>query len=477
VLIQHTTFALSSLRRTGLLYFFHKAFRIKQTKTAVIIIMIKKNPYIWCVKYLVAVVFTSLNVSINAAESLDFAVTVTSPPNSPQAQTNAALDTVCNNLTTDNSGSNLSQVCSFLSNATLEQSTLIAKELSAKTNTASKTLVSRTPSMGSSQHGVGARLSALRNSVKKSVLNSFLPNAKSKLNAFGENDGGLLSQRLSAYINAHSVTAEQFETQTEIGYDSTSNGLMAGADYRLLNRTFIGLVAQYYQTSADLTDVGSAMNANQMGITVYSTHFLSDRWYFEGTLNNSQQQIDLKRQINLNLNTTVLNTVAKGNTDSQQFGVYLGTGYDIPLMFGFNSVISAGISYTSTTIDAYSENGAGNLGLDIDSQSIPSLTSLVNVYLSKVFSTSLGIVIPQISASWIHETESKEQLIAAKFVNNDQTKFLFSTPTPDPNYFVIGADLQLLLTHGRMFFLKYTNVRRLRDKEESSIIGGFRMEF
>jgi len=420
-----------------------------------------------------------------AADPLDFAVTVTSPNNTPEAVVDVVLDTICPEIIASNESenSNLQNVCNFIVDASADEIAKVTEELSAKSNTASNTLISKTPTMTPTS-GIGLRLAALRSSARKT--NQYAYHKKNKkrssspLNTVfneqeSEEQGSLLSQRLSAFLNVNNIAAEQLESSTEIGYESASRGLLFGIDYRLLKSTFIGIASQYYTTSADLSDSGSKLNANQIGITVYGTHFINKRWYLETTYSTSQQQLDIERQIDLDLG---LNTVAKSNTNSRQLGVYFGTGYDIPLKFGFNSVASVGVSYVSNTISAYTESNTGGLGLAIDSQSITSLTTISNLHLSKAFSTSLGIIIPQLSGTWVHETKQEELIIGSRFANDSSnTRFEFESPAADANYFVLGVDLQMVLPKGRMIFMKYSNVARLRDKIEHSLAAGFRMEF
>ncbi len=447
--------------------------------------MIIKSLQKWCVHLLPAISLIVSSLPVTAVESLDFSLTVTSPNNTPEAAVSTVLKSICPDiLLNENTVSNLGQICAYSAEATPEEKAIVSEELSAKPNTVTNTLTSKTPSM-SNARDIGIRLSALRNSAKRSTQNGFRAKLQNQtlstpvLNARSDNEAGsLFSQRLSGFVNVNSISAEQLETQTEMGYDSTSQGLLFGVDYRLRNSTFVGVAAQYYQTSAELTDIGSELDASQMGFTLYGTHFINEQWYVESTLNNSQQQLDLKRDIDLVLGQETLHATAAGDTSSQQWGAYLGTGFDIPLKYGVNSVASMGVSYLSTNISAYTETNAGNLGLEIDSQDIASLTSYANVYLSKVFSTSFGVVIPQLSATWVHETKTEKETITAEFVNDDSnTKFVFNTPQPDPNYFILGLDMQMVLPQGRMVYFKYSNVRQLRDKSEFALAVGFRLEF
>lgn len=436
-------------------------------------------------KFNIAAIFLAIcNLPAHAADPLGFSLTITSPVNTPDAVVDIALEQICPDISDSNESqlSNLIAVCDFVAISAPAQIEAVTKELSAKVNTSANTFTAKTPSI-SQTRDIGLRLSALRNSTRQVSTNSFRSNYRKKSGpklifneqASSEN-GGLLSQRLSGFLSINNVSSQQLETQTEIGYESNSKGLLVGLDYRIKSSTFVGVASQYFKTNADLTDEGSQLEASQLGFTLYGTHLLNDQWYIEALLNNGQQQLDITRHIELNL-ANVISTTAIGNTNSRQLGVYLGTGYEIPLQYGFNSLVSISASYVSTSIAAYTEDNAGNLGLEIDSQDLTSLTSSLNTYLSKTFSTPYGVLIPQLSATWIHETETEKQKIAARFINDDSNrKFIFYTPPPDSDYFIVGLDLQMILPQGRMAFIKYSNVRRLRDKTEYAVSVGFRME-
>ena len=442
----------------------------------------KKRPIKYYFFRGVALMFIVNCATLQAADSLDFSVTVLSPENRPEAVVEVVLDSICPDvLLSENNSSDLNQVCGYIALATPEQIADVTEELSAKANTSTSTLTTRTPSTRFSG-GIGGRLSALRNSSKKSSTNSFRAKRNRQsvdvpiFNMQQDEVGGLFSQQLSGFVNVNAVSAEQLETSTEIGYRSSSSGLLFGVDYRLKKSSFIGLASQYYQTDASLTDRNSELNSAMLGVTVYGTHFINDQWYVESTVSHNNQDLDLKRQIDLVLGAESVSVIANGETNSEQLGVYLGTGFDQPLPYGVNASASFGLSYASTEISGYTEKGAENLGLEIDSQSITSMSSYTMLYVSKAFSKNFGVLFPQLSASWIHEMETEEELIIANFVDDDN-KFTFRTPQPDPNYFIIGADLQLLLAHGRMAYVKYSNVRLLRDKIEHVASAGFRLEF
>jgi len=424
---------------------------------------------------------------VSAVEPVNFAVILESPDNTPGAVTQLTLENICPGILAgaDAALSELNLICNAVTGvitATQAEIDLAIREISPKANSSTNTIREKTGNTRVST-AVTSRLSALRQATKASSRSSYsslydTPTYKQLAIFIADEEGGLLSQNFSGYLNVSRKSADQIETSTEIGFDSSSNSYSAGFDYRLKSSTFLGLMADFMTTSAKLTDSQSKVDANQLMFTAYGAHYVNRQWYVEGTLSNSQQQIELSRQIDFTLNNINTKLIAKGETASNQMQISAGTGYEIPLKQGFNSLVSFGFSYASTNINGYSETDAGSLNLVLDSQTITSLTTQVGTYLSKPLSTRFGVIIPQASFLWIHETDNEAQDVAARLQSDtSNTGFSFTTTAPDPNYFLAGIDIQFLMAHGRFGYIKYSSTLNLRDKSESAISAGFRMEF
>lgn len=419
--------------------------------------------------------------NVFAVDDLQFSISLNAPVAPPVAVVDTALQSFCPDLLAGNesSTSQLRDVCEFVTGDTpgaADQVKIALEELSPKPNSSATTAVSATPPIKFSP-SIGLRLAALRRSTKRTT---FLPLGFPR-NQLDENSqtepGGLLSQRLSGFVNLSYVDASQYETNTEIGFDSNLQSVTAGADYRLRNNTFVGIAPQYNHMGADLTDANSSLSTQQLAVTGYATHFLSEHWYLEGTLSYGRQYLDLQRYIDFDTNTAQINVTAEANTTSNQYSISGGTGYDFLLTKNISGVVSATAIYTHASIDGYDETNAGNFNLSIDGQSFKSMTSRVSAYISQVHALSWAVLIPQLQVSWIHEAVKTGEAITAHFVTNPGTVFSYNTKAPDPDYFVWGIDLQLMMPMGRSAFLSLANVQQLRDRSELSINAGFRMEF
>lgn len=426
--------------------------------------------------------------SVMAIEGLPFSVTVSSQ-DAAVAAVDTALDELCPNfLPGAATGSLLGAVCTFTAGSPApEQVAEVFKEISAKVNSSPGLLESRAPAVNFSGD-VSSRVGALLQSAKR---NSFRPklNAQNNKSTFSapifragsnpEAEGGLYSQRLSGYVNGTFSSADQRETTTEMGFDSSGQGMVVGVDYRLGLNTSLGVAPQFNRTSATLTDEGSELKSTQYGIILYGSHFLNDAWYVEGTLGRSSQQLELSREIAFTIvgQDPVLLT-ALGETAGARTSLSLGTGYGVPLQYNANMALSANLVYAASSIEGYSEKNAGDLSLTVAGQESSSTTTRLTASVSRVFSFKSGVLIPQLGVAWLHEFNTKGEQVQAKFTaDTGASQFGFVTRGPDADYFVLNADGQFLIPGAGVAYARLSNVRLLRDRSATALTVGYRVEF
>ena len=439
-------------------------------------------------RLLVGLAFLATSLTAVAADSLDFSVGVGAPVNTPEAVVDTALTQLCPSVAGETS---LAAVCGYLKGVTAPppdqkaQVDEVLREISAKVNTSPTLLVSRAPAIRFSGD-IASRLAALRRGMQTGPLTSGFrlsgrrSNASTPIFRAGadpESAGGLYSQRLSGFINGNFTSAKQAETPTEMGFDSTGQGLTAGIDYRFGLRTFMGIAPQFNNIAAELDDQGSELKASQYAVILYGSHFLSDAWYVEGTLGRGAQDLQLSRHIAFAAATPV-NLTALGDTKSAQTSASFGTGSELLLPQNVTLSLMANLVYANSVIDGYTEQNAGSLNLTIGEQDVSSLTTQLTASVSRAFSFKFGVLIPQLGATWLHELSSEGERLKAQFAADaNATQFGFVTQNQDTDYYIINADVQFLAPGGRVGFVRLSNVRLLRDRSETGITVGYRMEF
>jgi len=360
-------------------------------------------------------------------------------------------------------------------------------EISPKRN-GGTAIVSRKSPSAIPIKGIGKRLSALRKSAKRS---NFLGKSKP---ASARNDrlssdlikyntdpalesGGLLDQRLSAFVTANGIIAEQSDTLYEAGFDGSTKQLTAGADYRVNNKTFAGAAMSFAVGNMDMTQGGKLDNTSST-LLLYATRSINDNWFADVTFNAGTRSFEMERSINFTQNTTTVVSEASSTPDGSVLGMSFGTGYDFVTNSGHSLSLLASFNYSKSSIDAFEETGSSAYKLAIGEQTIESKMIEAGVEWRQAISTSFGVVLPQLSAKWVTEFEDKADAINARFVADpSNTNLHFETGNKDQSYMNLRLGATLVLPKGLAGFAQYETQQFIADYQQSMFSLGARKEF
>jgi len=285
-------------------------------------------------------------------------------------------------------------------------------------------------------------------------------------------------------------------------YDVWGTGLTGGLDRRFSDAVAGGIALGWnrqeteFDTVAAANGSGAAIGGGDVESDSYSTSFY-------GSYSNGPLQLDgvasytfvdyeFARPVILPDITTPISATAMGDTHAHQLGLDVNVGYE--LLFG--EVTSragaqgaplgglsigpiAGLAYRETWIDAYSESGVPGVALGIDDQQVRSVVSSVGAEASLAVSSSLGVIVPHLRATWEHEFQGDPRNIEARLLLNDASSDLLVSRTskPDRNYGRLGIGSSLQLAGGMAFFVDYDTVLGLEDVDHHRFTAGGRIEF
>lgn len=107
-----------------------------------------------------------------------------------------------------------------------------------------------------------------------------------------------------------------------------------------------------------------------------------------------------------------------------------------------------------------------------------SLTTNLGVFASVAISTDWGILLPQVSAEWVHEFEDDQRTITFRFVEDPgSTLFVFQNDPPDRNYANVGGGVVAVLPGGFLPFVSYVAQVGYEDQFKQTVTFGLRYEF
>ncbi len=281
------------------------------------------------------------------------------------------------------------------------------------------------------------------------------------------------------FLNATYGTGDRNRTARTDAFDFDSYNIVAGADYRFTDNLVIGAALSYQDINTDFdkkaTVNGGGVDADGWGGFVYGTYY-ADNFYIDGLAGYATSDYELSRKVFF---TAAIDETAKADTDSDDFTLSAGAGYDFnqgALSYG----PYARLTYLKVDVDSYDEKGAdlSGLNLSVDSQDWKSLTSVLGGQLSYAISRGFGVLVPQGRLAWVHEFENDSEAFEATFIADPRQNVLrASTDDPDRDYFELGLGISAVLQGGAQLFFNYETILGFSDLTDHAFTLGGRLEF
>ena len=279
---------------------------------------------------------------------------------------------------------------------------------------------------------------------------NFATSSQSRMKGFGFFASGLVEA-----LNRDVTTFQD-------GYKSMILGITAGADYRFNRQTVGGVAVNYANTHGDFKN-GGDFNTNSVGMLLFGSYLPTDRTFVQVTGGYTHNSYLVSRTAQAfipgvgggpNRN---LAGIPSSNSNGDVFRTSLLAGYDHPIgMFTVGPRV--GVNYTNTHIGSYSETSGGGLGLRFDDQWVNSLQSVLGVQAQAAIGTSMGVLVPQANADYIHEFANSQRFINVAFFEDNRAnplKFTFQNDVPVRNYFNLGTGLVMVLPNGWQPFVNF----------------------
>jgi outer membrane autotransporter protein len=140
-----------------------------------------------------------------------------------------------------------------------------------------------------------------------------------------------------------------------------------------------------------------------------------------------------------------------------------------------------GVNYRDSAIAGFREHGAnGPTGLELvfDRRNQTSLTTVAGLYSSLALSTGFGVVIPQVTAEYLHEFENDQKLYRFRFAQDaGATTLTYVLDPPDRDYFNLGAGVVVILRNGLAPFINFRELVGYQHQTNHTVTAGLRFSF
>lgn len=293
--------------------------------------------------------------------------------------------------------------------------------------------------------------------------------------ASDDSDSNRLQFFTTGYVSGGSFDGEQLQQDVDFNLNSVSLGF----DYRLNDKTAIGVGLGFLQSQSDFEELSAGSSSDSIDLTVFGTKVNRNGGYFDLALNFGTSSYELRRQISFDSSNPV---IATAETDATTVSLTAGMGKDFDVGSWTMGPFARG-SFTSASVDAYDESADSNLvgfgsTLHVDSLSIQSSTLSLGGQVSRAFGTSRAVLVPQLSLEFQFETQPDKGDVNAYFLADpEQNRLSVEGEERDTNYANLGIGTSAVFAGGRSAFAFFES--RLLDDYVSQywIRAGFRWEF
>lgn len=290
---------------------------------------------------------------------------------------------------------------------------------------------------------------------------------------------------LSFFVAGDHQSFDKTATSLEPGYDRETWGGTVGLDYSFSGWGILGLALSYNHAKGSYDIGGGGFDIDTYGATLYGSVFPVKNLFVDGYVGYNRKEYDSDRRINLEVAhpggvPVVATGAARGSTDGDEFKAGANAGYDFVIR-NFTIGPRVGVNYRENTISGFTERGAnGPTGLELAflRQNQTSLTSVVGLYSSLAISTGLGVVIPQVTAEYLHEFENDQKSNGFRFAQDaNGIIFRYQLDPPDRDYFNVGAGVALVLPNGLAPFVNYRELLGYQHQHNHTVTAGVRFSF
>lgn len=218
------------------------------------------------------------------------------------------------------------------------------------------------------------------------------------------------------------------------GYNFSTGGLTAGADYRISENFAAGLSGGYLHGHASVySPTNGTVDNNSARYGVYAT-FFDENFHANLYVGGAADFFTTSRSLSFG----ALSRTATASPRGSEFNVDPSVSYDITAKGWGIFTPFAGLDYDRLRVNSFTESGADSLDLSVGPQTAETLESNLGIRFSEKLALGSNTVIPFASLGWRHEFENQSRSIDAQLAAGGATQFSINTGNYAQNGTLLG---------------------------------------
>lgn len=300
----------------------------------------------------------------------------------------------------------------------------------------------------------------------------------------GDDEAGSGFSRLGVFVSGRIGAGERDRTDNVEGFEYDITGLTVGVDYRFTDQLILGGALGYSRTDTDIDADRGTLDADSYALTLFGSWY-RDNLFIDGSLSYGRGDYDQERRLRYTLpDRAEVDQTFFSSFDGDQFGLDISAGYEIR-RDALTLIPGARLQYIRADVDGYRENRSSSPDLDgsgwaveIDEQRFKSLNFGLGGQANYAIGQSWGVLLPFVSAEWVHEFEDNDDAVTGRFVGDPSgTGFVIPVDGSDSNYFNVGVGVSAQFTNGTAGFIDYRRILGYDEVDHYTINAGLRFEF
>lgn len=239
------------------------------------------------------------------------------------------------------------------------------------------------------------------------------------------------------WVKGFGSLGEQDDVNNMNGYDTEAFGLMLAYDKPLNNQTRVGLGGGYANSTIDGNHSSNRTEIDSYQVTGY-LHYAPGPWFVQAALTAGVDEYEGSRNI---VFAGVDREASSDYTGQQYTGlVTLGRHFELN-----ETTITplASLRASRIHVGSYTESGAGDANLRVDSQDYNFVQSSLGVKAERLMHAGNGTYSPEVHAKWLHDFNSTTMEQYAAFTGGGAT-FKAEGIKQDRDLYNVGAGLTFL---------------------------------
>ncbi len=180
------------------------------------------------------------------------------------------------------------------------------------------------------------------------------------------------------------------------GADFETDGLSAGADWRLSQSFVFGAGVGYGRDRSDVGERNSNVDGESFSVVAYASYHPGETFFLDGLLGYQDMRFDLRRFLTINGGSVT------GARDGTQWFGSLSSGADI-VQGNVQYTPYARLDVSRATLDAYTEQGDAVYALAYGEQNVDATTGNVGLRVEMKNDTDWGAFTPMFRAEYQHD--------------------------------------------------------------------------